>query len=1034
MPNIENPILNSPFVEPNRHFQFDDHDITDTIIPSRRPSFYFIPIAKTKKKGKQLVLDKDWVAEREEENFFINRVRDRVRMWREGGYKGVTRTTARLLEYWTDESRDKRLFFCQIEALETSIYITEVATNYDDDWIEKKLGEYNTAANPLLHRMALKMATGSGKTVVMAMLIAWHTLNKKANQKDARFSDSFLIVTPGITIRDRLQVLLPQSAENYYKARDIVPPHQFNDLLHAQILITNYHAFILREKQQAPKLTKNILNPTNQPSVFTEQPEDMVRRVCGPFAKKKNIVVLNDEAHHCYRNKPLDPDEMKELSTEDRKDAEEANKQGKIWISGLEAIQKKMGVKVVYDLSATPFFLSGSGYKEGLLFPWVVSDFSLIDAIEAGIVKIPRVPIADNSMTGEAPTYRDLWEQLKDSNPPLPKATKSAKAGRAVVEPQLPAKLQGALHSLYENYQKSYDHWAADTVARDRGRTPPVFIVVCNNTAVSKMVFDYIGGWEKPLTEPWHGRPARESSGQDMGETPMPLSVPVPGALPLFSNVVDGRWSHRPTTILVDSQQLESGEAMSDDFKKLAAVEIDEFKHELRQRFPGRDVSQIADEDLLREVMNTVGKAGKLGENVKCVVSVSMLTEGWDANSVTHILGVRAFGTQLLCEQVVGRGLRRMSYTVGANGHFTPEYAEVYGVPFSFISSKGTANPDPPQPTTRVRALEDRIHCEIQFPRVQGYYHEIADAELEYRFNKDTQLALSTRDVPTITENSPIVGQSSVHSLDELRGHRIQEVVFRIAKLTLEKYFRGDGTFPKRGEPPHQWNNEVQAWRFPQLLDITRHWLAECLTCQDNTFPQLLLLFELAHDAADKIYAAIMQGAEAQKTLLPRLQPVDPIGSTRWVDFDTARPVFLSSPDKCHISHVVADTDSWEQKMAQTLEDMPEVVRYVKNQNLDFTIPYTLNGAERRYIPDFIACLDDGNGPDDLLNLIVEVSGQPKKDKAAKTATARTLWVPAVNNAGSFGRWDFLEVTDPWDAARTIRGHLSGQLFAPASK
>ena len=330
MPNIENPILNSPFAEPIRHFQFDEHGITDTIVPSRRQSSYFMPIAKPKKKGKQQLLDKDWVADREEANIFINGVRERVRMWREGGYKGVTRTTARLLEYWNDESRDKRLFFCQIEALETTIYITEVATKYGDAWIENDLGKASALANPLLHRMALKMATGSGKTVVMAMLIAWHTLNKKATPQDARFSDAFLIVTPGITIRDRLQVLLPYTSENYYKARDIVPPYQFDDLLQAQILITNYHAFILREKQQAPKITKNILNPTGLPSVFTEQPEDMVRRVCGPFAKKKNIVVLNDEAHHCYRNKPLDPDEMKELSTEARKEAEDANKEGKI--------------------------------------------------------------------------------------------------------------------------------------------------------------------------------------------------------------------------------------------------------------------------------------------------------------------------------------------------------------------------------------------------------------------------------------------------------------------------------------------------------------------------------------------------------------------------------------------------------------------------------------------------------------------------------------------------------------------------------
>ena len=236
-------------------------------------------------------------------------------------------------------------------------------------------------------------------------------------------------------------------------------------------------------------------------------------------------------------------------------------------------------------------------------------------------------------------------------------------------------------------------------------------------------------------------------------------------------------------------------------------------------------------------------------------------------------------------------------------------------------------------------------------------------------------------------------------------------MAFVLAKLTLEKYFRDD-------------DGNDKPWLFPQLLGIAKRWLAECVILKDNTFPQLLLLLEFAHDAADRIYKAIIASTDGTAALKPILRPYDSIGSTRYVDFDTTRPVFATREDKCHISHVVADTDSWEQKMAEALEEMPEVIRYVKNHNLSFTIPYTLNGEERNYIPDFIACIDDDHGPGDLLNLIVEVTGQKRKDKAAKVATARSLWVPAINNHGGFGRWKFIEVADPWDAQNLIRGFL----------
>lgn len=984
---IENPILNSPFNEPTRHFKFTDEGITNEQVKARRASSYFIPIAKPRKKGKQLAFDTEWTQDRIEENQNVNRIRERVGRWRTGGYAGVTPITRRLLEYWTNEARERKLFFCQIEALETAIYITESAKKYGDAWIENLLREANDTSNPGLPRIAFKMATGSGKTVVMAMLIAWQALNKVAKPQDIRFSDTFLLIAPGITIRDRLRVLFPNDTANYYRELDIVPNDLMNQLGQAKILITNFHGFKLRESSDAPKLTKAILG-NGEESPFTETPDQMVRRVCREFGNKKNIIVINDESHHCYRRKPEAEEEK--LSTEERKEAEARNKEARIWISGIEAIKEKIGVKAVYDLSATPFFLQGSGWPEGTLFPWVVSDFSLIDAIEAGIVKVPRVPVSDDSVQGEQPTYRDLWLRIRED---LPK--KGRKTQAVSGEPKLPAELQGAIHSLYDNYKKAFERWEQNAESQAKGLTPPVFIVVCNNTNVSKLVFDYISGWEKTLPD---------------GSTRL-----VPGALSIFSNVDRDEWLARPNSILVDSQQLESGEAMTNDFKKIAKHQIEEFKAEYRARFPGRDAEILTDEDILREVMNTVGKPGKLGEYVKCVVSVSMLTEGWDANTVTHILGVRAFGTQLLCEQVVGRGLRRMSYAVNEEGKFEPEYAEVYGVPFSFIPCSGSSkDPKPGRIPTRVRALEDRIALEITFPRLAGYRYDLGGEKLAANFSDDSKLALSTADIPTRTENAPIVGETSIHTLDDLKHRRENEIAFLIAKLTIEKYFRDD-------------EGNDRPWLFPSLLQITKRWLKECVTLKDNTFPQLLLLHELAHDAGDRIYKAIVASNEEEPVLKPILRPYDTFGSTRYVDFDTTRPVYATRPDKSHISHVVADTDSWEQKTAEAIEDMEEVRAYVKNHNLGFTIPYTLNGDEKNYIPDFILRYDDGRGPEDLLNLIVEVSGEQKKDKVAKVTTARTLWIPAVNNHGAFGRWMFLEISDPWAAKNIIRAAARGK-------
>ncbi len=914
--SIENPIINSPFEEPVRQFRDLDDGITDEIIPGRRRSTYLIAAPPPKQRGKQLALDPDMTEHRRQGHQLANDLRAQLIGWRKGSegtprWNGVKNTTRRLLEHWTDPGRERRLFFCQIEALETIIYLTEVAGNTGRDAnIKNRMRQANAEYNAGLARMALKMATGSGKTLVMAMLIAWHTLNKVAAPKDSRFSDTFLTVTPGITIRDRLRVLLPNDPENYYAKHDLVPPELRPQLSRATIHITNYHAFIRREKVDAGKLTKQILKGEDS-EAFRETPEEMVNRVCRGLGDR-NIVVLNDEAHHCYR--PKHQNDGEKLSREERTEAKKRDETARVWMSGLEAVNAKLGIGPVYDLSATPFFLSGSGYGEGVLFPWVVMDFSLIDAIECGIVKVPRVPVLDNTVQPDGPVHRYFWTDIRDQ---LPRPSDVRKMGREFVEPALPDKLESALLSLYGDYERQFEQWQQARVANAQAlQTPPVFIVVCSNTAVSKLVYDYIGGHEKP-----------SDGSKDLD--PEGDNIIVPGKLPLLSNVdEDKRWLRRPVTLLIDSEQLESGDALSADFKKLAALQIEEFKADYRRRYPDRDASSIDDADILREVMNTVGKPGKLGEHVRCVVSVSMLTEGWDANTVTHILGVRAFGTQLLCEQVVGRGLRRRSYaqkqctvTIGGREEtfdgFPTEYAEIYGVPFRFIPTSGDGETTEPPPTYEVKALPERAACAIEFPRVVGYRYDLPEERLCAEFAEDSRKVLTTAEIPTWTESAPIIGESSVQDLDELKHRRPREVEFLLAKLLLERYFRDD-------------ENHLKPWLFPQLLRITRRWLAECVECGDDCFPQMLLLLQPAYDAADRIHRAIVGSYEGQATLKPTLSPYSQTGDTHVVDFETTRPVFDTDPSKSHVNRVVADTAAWEQHVACKLEHMDEVKRYVK--------------------------------------------------------------------------------------------------------
>lgn len=976
---IDNPILNSPYEQPDRHYRIGRQGPTGEIRNGRRPSESFIPIAVSKKgkgEGIQEEFDFDATGERRERNSLINDLRRDLERWRRGGeYRGATAISRKLLQHWADPSRENRVLFCQREAAETAIFLTEAAGRGGvTDW-RRRLEPENDAHNSGLPRAALKMATGSGKTVVMAMLIAWQTLNKVQSPRDTRFTNRFLVVAPGITIRDRLRVLLPEDPENYYDLRDLIPADLKGGLEHARIVITNYHAFQLKDAKEIRGIAKNtrlLLKGNRTEDAFKETPRAMVSRVLRDLGttgkEKQQVLVLNDEAHHCYQDRLVTSGDK--LSAEER----DANEEARVWFRGLQAIAKYVGIKQIYDLSATPFYLKGSGYNEGHIFPWTVSDFSLMDAIESGIVKVPRTPVDDDA-DHELVTYLRLWDFVGDK---LPKRVAKGKVDNWIPQPEL----EGALRSLHRSYTKAFEHW--ESTLQRHGETPPVFIVVCPNTVVSKLVHDWIAGETVEID----------------GE----IVAHKPGNLDLLSNIVDGKPLARPRTILIDSAQLESGEAMKTDFKQAAAAEIAAFKAEYRLRNPGADVEKVTDDELLREVMNTVGKKGKLGEQVRCVVSVSMLTEGWDANTVTHILGVRAFRSQLLCEQVVGRGLRRRSYAVNPEtGHFDAEYANVYGIPFQFISSdKPTADPLPPKPVIEVAAVEGREDLRITFPKLDGYRVEVPDEQIWLDDDAPT-FEIGPNTVPRWVEMQGVVGQGEREGGDR-RTYRPQEVAFALAKRLLDTQVNsGDDRKP---------------WMFPQLVRISTEWLQRCvIVAPDCDLGYLMTITEAQAEASEKIWDSVVrQVGSRRERLRPMLNRFDPEGSTGEVAFMTRKATVAA--EKSEVSHVTLDGkdgNTWEQLLAAELEINGNVHSYVKNDHLGFTIPYVHKGRTHSYVPDFLVRLKHRDATDLPRTLIVEVSGSQKSPgpTAAKAETARNSWCAAVNNHGGFGRWGYVEMTNP---------------------
>ena len=935
---LQSLIINSAFTEPQQHWA-ENADRTLRLEPARRPAGYEI-IDTRENTRRQVPIP------------LVDTIRDRVRQWRLDGWPGTTAITLGLLQHWWDPDKVSRrqwpFYFCQLEAIETLIWHLEALPEYRQGiHIQGDGGEFERLCN--------KMATGSGKTTVMAMIITWQVLNALTYPKSPRkYSSAVFLVAPGLTVKSRLQVLMPGHENNYYDQFELCPSEALRQKLNrADILIENWHTLMPLKEQERSVVKKG-----------KESDEAYTRRVLGPLANSKNLVVINDEAHHAYR-KPADIKVSKADAEAFGIDLDEATR----WVEGLDRIHKTRRIARCFDLSATPFAPTGRTNTEAGLFSWVVSDFGLNDAIEAGLVKTPRVVVRDDALPNAQTLRPKLYHLYRE-----PDVAEDLNRKAEAHEP-LPALVQQAYTLLGADWRATAADWAAQGHL-----SPPVMLTVCNRTETAARVEHYFTKGHAQWTE-LHD-------------------------------------AHR--TLRVDSKVLEKaevGEAASADkdydARLRAIVQAARIEPQSKERWQAGSTKK---EEVLRELVDTVGKPGQIGQDLQNVVSVAMLSEGWDAKTVTHIMGLRAFTSQLLCEQVIGRGLRRVAYDIDPEtGLYAPEFVNVFGVPLSVAMPPGGEGPPPPppKPSVQIKALPERQVHEIKWPNILRV-DQVVRPQLVVEWSKVPPLTIDPAKVALHADIAPALGGAADWSqivtidLEQLpEEFRLQRLVFKAAQKAFEQL-------------QHQFKGQREYLLF-QLVRLVEAFLASSKIDIPSLFHQdplrQRILFSMHMDA---IVQHLMAHVIEQNTL--RLEAVfdgeRPVGSTRdmrtWYTTRVAEPT-----QRSQISHIVVDS-GWEKYAANVAETHPDVAAWAKNDHLGFHILYLWNGTKRKYIPDFLVRFKSGK------TLVLEIKGEDSPQDQAKRR-AMDQWVQAVNAQGGLGIWAWDVVVGSMAAMQDVMAKHASQ-------
>jgi len=1014
---VEEPILCNPYEEPKDHWVYDRQTGEAKHGYSRRPAGYWYKTEKVGSRQRQLFTE-----EERDDLPLVNMLREDVGRWRDANYRGASQVTKELMRHWFREDKHRRLFFCQREAVETMIYLSELRipgrssrTLFKDFALsdanlqkllrgeQTDLGMVQTDFYPALidrpfdgsllplRRLGCKMATGSGKTVVMAMLIAWSFCNRGVNPASKEFPNAVLVCCPNLTIRERLQVLRPENPDNYFLEFELVPSKYMPLLNAGKVLVTNWHVFAPESEHKEGDSSYAVVDKG------AETADAFTQRVLGDLYERMPIMVLNDEGHHCWRPAR----EENELTGEEKRELEEEKREATVWIEGLDKInnvgtigENTPGISLCVDLSATPFYIKGSGHPEGRPFPWLVSDFGLVDAIESGIVKIPRLPVSD--VTGRPePKYFRLWKAINEDLQPGERLP-GRRAGRP--KPEIVYReAEGALKQIAGQWIERFKYIAEATPGQES--IPPALIIVCDNTDIASFFYDKISGEreEEVVTEE---DVAQVAAGDDVPETKKSKrrkkkeKQTVYGKGDLFPEYFSNTPEYK-RTIRIDSKLL--AEAESGDPSKTR-----------------KDAAEA-----LRKVVSTVGKRGQTGEKVRCVVSVGMLNEGWDANNVTNILGIRAFSSQLLCEQVVGRGLRRMDYVPDPKtDRLTEEYVDVYGIPFSVIPFKGRpAKKTEPKdkPKNHIKALDERVSMEMRFPVVEGYAFVLKHNLIRCDIDSMEPLILEPSQEPTATFVKAIVGYqeglpSQVTPFEFIEQNReayyaenhLQTIMFEIARRVIDQLVGGyNGTSNKKKRVLRLCSRHQL---FPQVYGFVDEYISRkvdfhgCDECELGLQKYVVRIVERLRDAIEP------DEAEGEPPLMPVLNRYKSIGTTAEVDFKTTRA--CRGTQKSHINQVVLDTYTWEASASFRLEQSNATKFYARNDHLGLVIPYEYQGIDHGYEPDFIVKLTND------VTVILEIKGYEDEQIRAKHSAAKR-WISAVNNWGQLGQWTFHVCRDP---------------------